>query len=94
MSTKANAHPAAAELADRLSQLEEDLYALRDSVRAVAGEKLREVNESAAAACQEQVAKVQAVEQCVKDKILQQPVKSLLIAVGAGFVMGCLWARR
>lgn len=94
MSTEANTHPAAAELAERLAKLEQDLYALRDSVRAAAGEKLREISGSAAGCCQEQAEKVWAAEQCVKDKILEQPVKSLAIALGAGFVLGAFWARR
>lgn len=94
MSSEANAHPAASELADRLSKLEHDLFALRDAFRAAASERLREVGDSASGCCEEQIAKMHSAEQCLKDRILEQPLKSLAMAVGAGFVMGCLWARR
>lgn len=94
MSSEANAHPASAELADRLSRLEGDLYALRDAVRDAASEKVREFNDSAAACCEEQVARVHAAEQRVKDQLVEQPLKTLGIAMGVGFVLGCLWARR
>jgi ElaB/YqjD/DUF883 family membrane-anchored ribosome-binding protein len=63
-----------------------------DIARDAAREKLGELRENASGYYQQGQDKVQGVVSAVEQSIVRQPLKSVLIAVGVGLVLGRLWA--
>jgi ElaB/YqjD/DUF883 family membrane-anchored ribosome-binding protein len=94
MSTEETLRSATDELRQRLADLEHDLAAVAQASKAAAREKLEEARSSAAAYCDERRAKVQGLEKSLEQCVAEQPVKAVLAAAAAGFVLGALWMRR
>jgi ElaB/YqjD/DUF883 family membrane-anchored ribosome-binding protein len=72
--------------------VKKDLQEMGDIARDATQEKLGELRENASGYYQQGQDKVQGVVSAVEQSIVQQPLKSVLIAVGIGLVLGRLWA--
>ena len=81
-------------LGEQAKVVTKDLQEMGDLARDAAREKLGELRENASGYYQRGQDKVQGVVGAVKQSIVQQPLKSVLIAVGIGLVLGRLWAWR
>jgi ElaB/YqjD/DUF883 family membrane-anchored ribosome-binding protein len=76
------------------SQLQRDVRELGTLARQAAQEKLGEARDAAGQYVEQGREKTQQLARTVEDYIRQQPIKSVLIAAGAGAVLGVLLARR
>ena len=64
------------------------------AVRDTAQEKVEQLRADAADRAKEGQDKVQQVERSFAQYVREQPLKSILIAVGVGLVLGRFWMRR
>lgn len=94
MSTEDSVRSATDELRQRIADLERDLAALGPAAKDAAREKLHDVREGAAAYCHDGRAKVEGIERTIEKTIVEQPARSLFVALGVGFILGALWMRR
>ena len=67
---------------------------LGSNVRDTAQEKVEQLRAGAADRAREGRDKVQQVERSFAQYVREQPLKSILIAVGIGLVLGRFWMRR
>jgi len=72
----------------------EDLQQLGGMAREMAHEKVEQVRAGAADYAKEGREKIRNVEQRIEDYVHEQPLKSMLIAVGVGMLLGRFWMRR
>jgi ElaB/YqjD/DUF883 family membrane-anchored ribosome-binding protein len=79
-------------LGEQAKVVTKDLQEMGDIARDAAREKLGELRENASGCYQRGHDKVQGVVSAVEQTIVKQPLKSVLIAVGVGLVLGRLWA--
>lgn len=94
MSTKETVHHVADELRQRLADLEQDIKSLAQTARDAAGEKLHDARVGATEFLNDRRAQAVRLEKSMEQCIAEQPVKAVLFAVGAGFLLGFLWKRR
>lgn len=94
MSSENAVHTATDELRKRIADLERDLAALGPAATSAAREKIHDVRDSAAAYCNEGRARMEGVERAIEKTIVEQPARSLFVALGVGFILGALWMRR
>ena len=76
-----------AQLKEKASELVEDVKELGSLARNAARETLRDT-------CAEGRNAARTAEQKVEDYVTRQPVTSLVVAAGIGFLLGCWWRRR
>jgi ElaB/YqjD/DUF883 family membrane-anchored ribosome-binding protein len=81
-------------LGRRARTVTQDLQELGGMAREMAQEKVEQLRASASSYCEEKRDKVQQVERSIEQFVKQQPLKSILIAAGAGMLLGGLWMRR
>lgn len=79
-------------LGEQAKVVTKDLQQMGDIARDAAREKVEELRENASGYYQQGQDKVQGVVSSFEQSIVQQPLKSVLIAVGVGLVLGRLWA--
>jgi ElaB/YqjD/DUF883 family membrane-anchored ribosome-binding protein len=79
-------------LGEQAKVVTKDLQEMGDIARDAAREKLEKLRENASGYYQQGQDKVQGVVSSIEQTIVQQPLKSVLIAVGVGLVLGRLWA--
>ncbi len=79
-------------LGEQAKVVTKDLQQMGDIARDAAREKVEELRENASGYYQQSQEKVQGVVSSFEQSIVQQPLKSVLIAVGVGLVLGRLWA--
>lgn len=72
----------------------QDLHELGGMAREMAQEKVEQVRAGATDCAKEGRQKVRNVEHSIEQYIREQPLKSMLIAAGAGMVLGRFWMRR
>jgi ElaB/YqjD/DUF883 family membrane-anchored ribosome-binding protein len=72
----------------------EDLQELGDMAKEMAQEKVEQVRAGAADCATEGREKVRDVQRSFEQYVREQPLKSVLIAVGIGMVLGRFWLRR
>ncbi|MFN0135553.1 MAG: YqjD family protein [Phycisphaerae bacterium] len=72
----------------------QDLKELGGMAREMAQEKSEQVWNNASACATDSYEKAQAVERKVEAYIREQPLTSMMIAAGAGILLGMFWARR
>ena len=94
MSSEQTMETTVGELQERLADLEQDIRALGGAARTVAQQRLHESSERAASFCQQQREKAEQIGRSVEDSVRSQPLRAVLVAAGAGFVLGALWMRR
>ncbi|MBS0207701.1 MAG: DUF883 family protein [Planctomycetes bacterium] len=87
-------HRAAAELRQRLADLERDIKALAEAAKAAAREKVSDLRQEAETCREEQRAKIRGVEQSIEQCLTEHPIRAVLTAAGIGFVLGAIWTRR
>lgn len=78
-------------LGEQAKVVTKDLQQMGDIARDAAREKVEELRENASGYYQQGQEKVQGVVSSIEQSIVQQPLKSVLIAVGVGLVLGRLW---
>ena len=95
-STTANSQPEAttADIRSQISTIGEDLRELAQQVRGLARGSLRSARDSAGEAYEAGKDKVRDLEQDLEGYVRSRPLKSLLIALCAGAVVGFLTRRR
>jgi len=89
------ARPSAGQqLREQTATVKEDLRELGRLTREASQEKLRQARDAASAYIEKGRQKAGEVEESVVRYVREKPVKSLLIAAGAGALLGFLVARR
>ncbi len=79
-------------LGEQAKAVTKDLQQMGGIARDAAREKVEELRENASGYYQQGQEKVQGVVSSIEQSIVQQPLRSVLIAVGVGLVLGRLWA--
>jgi ElaB/YqjD/DUF883 family membrane-anchored ribosome-binding protein len=79
---------------EELPTITEGLQTAANAVKRLAGDSAEAVRETAHEFIDQGRAKAQEVSENMETRVRQQPVKSVLIAAGVGFVVGLLFARR
>jgi ElaB/YqjD/DUF883 family membrane-anchored ribosome-binding protein len=79
-------------LGEQAKVVTKDLQEMGDIARDAAREKLEKFRENASGCYQQGQEKVQGVVSSIEQSIVQQPLRSVLIAFGVGLVLGRLWA--
>jgi ElaB/YqjD/DUF883 family membrane-anchored ribosome-binding protein len=72
----------------------EDMQELGGMAREMAQEKYEQVRDGAVDYAREGREKVRTVERSIEQYIREKPLKSVLIAAGAGLLLGRFWMRR
>src|SRR4029077_7242413 len=80
-----------AALSEATGEVLESLGTVRDSATAQARDGMETVHETAMAYVQQGKAHVHDAEAAVEKTIRNQPLTSVLIAAGAGFLIGAIW---
>jgi ElaB/YqjD/DUF883 family membrane-anchored ribosome-binding protein len=86
--------PASDRLRKQARTVTEDIQELGGIAGEAAQEKLGRLREHASEYYEEKREKVHQVERTFEQYIREQPLKSILIAVGVGLVLGRFWMRR
>ncbi|NQU09206.1 DUF883 domain-containing protein [bacterium] len=94
-STTRNAdHSSAEVLREKASQVGKDLRELGDVAKVTAQEKAREVRQNATQYYEQGIEKAKELEHGLEDQIRAHPLQAVLIAAGAGLLVGLLVSRR
>jgi ElaB/YqjD/DUF883 family membrane-anchored ribosome-binding protein len=83
----------AEQLRDMASQVGENIRDLGGQVRDVAAEKYGQLRDQASDYYEQGRQRAMEWEQGLEQYVQEQPIKSLLIAAGAGLLLGLLWRR-
>ena len=87
-------HSATDDLKDKASKVGRDLRDTVGAVRDVAAEQYENVRDRAADYVKQGRERVEEWEEGLEGYVKDNPVRSLLIAAGAGLLLGLLWRRR
>jgi ElaB/YqjD/DUF883 family membrane-anchored ribosome-binding protein len=71
-----------------------DFEQIRSAATRLPGDSVNVVREAASGLVAEGRAKVREAQQRVEAKVLEKPVKLVLLAAAAGFLLGVFWRRR
>ena len=82
------------QLGQQAKEVTEDLQRMGGTVRDAAQEKIEQVGEKASAFCAERQEKAHGAACVCEQFIRQRPLRSVLIAVGVGWLLGRLWKYR
>ncbi|NOT01712.1 MAG: DUF883 family protein [Phycisphaerales bacterium] len=97
-SVKANGAPARGRANGRMGtqarKVTQDVQEMGKMARDVAEEQLQDLRESASEYASQGRDKVQQVELTIEKYIQEHPLKTVLIAAGAGLLLGRFWVRR
>jgi len=93
MSTMGEQSSRTDQLRGMASDVKDNLNELGASARDMAQEKLGEAREVAGQYYQQGRERAQALEQNLETYIKEQPVTSIMVAAGVGFLIGVLWSR-
>jgi ElaB/YqjD/DUF883 family membrane-anchored ribosome-binding protein len=83
----------AEQLRHKAADLKEDIVEVGKLSKEYAGEKLQDLGEKAARTYQRGRQRAGELQENVQHYVSEQPVKSLLIALGAGLLLGFFWRR-
>jgi ElaB/YqjD/DUF883 family membrane-anchored ribosome-binding protein len=81
------------DLKESAGHVAESLKEVGDEVRTLAGKQVSQVRDTAAAYWEDGRRRATDWEESLEDMVREQPLKSVLMAVGAGFVLGFLFRR-
>ena len=81
-------------LKEKASELGANIRDIGSTVRDVAREKLEGAREQAQEYYEKGRRRAQQWEETVEHRIQEKPIQSLLLAAGAGLLLGILWRRR
>jgi len=84
---------AAGSLRDTASEVGENLRNLGSQVRDQATEKYENVRQQANEYYEQGRQRAMEMEQTLEDYVQEKPIQALLIAAGAGMLLGLLWKR-
>jgi len=93
MSTMGEQSSRTDQLRGMASDVKENLKDVSNAARDMAQEKLGEAREVAGQYYQQGRERAQALEQNLETYIKEQPVTSIMVAAGVGFLIGVLWSR-
>lgn len=85
---------AAADLRNKAGDVKQSVAELGNVAKQAANEKLTELRDTATEYYEKGRERVVEAEQSMEDYIREQPVKSVLIAAGIGFLFGACYLRR
>ena len=88
------AQPAAERLRSQAREVSRDLQAMGGTVRDAAQEQLGQMRDNASEYYEQGRDKAHQVKRTLEQFIMDQPLKSLLIAAGVGLLFGRFWMRR
>jgi ElaB/YqjD/DUF883 family membrane-anchored ribosome-binding protein len=86
--------PASGRLRKQATAVSKDLQAMGGTARDAAQEKLGQLRDNASEYFEQGRDKAHQVERTLAQFILDQPLKSILIAAGVGLLLGRFWMRR
>lgn len=81
-------------IADRASTITKDFHEVGDAAKRIATDSVDALRETANQYLDEGRSRARHLGDNVQAKVQEQPVKSLLIAAGLGFLLGAIWIRR
>jgi ElaB/YqjD/DUF883 family membrane-anchored ribosome-binding protein len=81
------------QLRESAAQVQQNLRDMGGQVRDAAQEKFNDLRDQASEYYDQGRERAQAWEHDLESYVQQQPIKSLLIAAGAGMLLGILWRR-
>ena len=79
-------------LGNQAMEVKKDLQEMGQTVRDAAQEKLGQLREHASGYYQQGQDKVQGIVCALEQSVGQQPLRSVLIAAGVGFLLGRFWS--
>ena len=82
------------QLGEQAKEVTNDLQKMGETVRDAAQEKLGQVGEKAAEYCEQGRDKVHGVACACEQFLRERPLRSVLMAAGIGWLLGCFWKRR
>jgi ElaB/YqjD/DUF883 family membrane-anchored ribosome-binding protein len=82
------------QLGKQAKQVTEDLQKMGGTIRDAAEEKLGQAGERASEYCEQGRDKVHSVACACEQFLREQPLRSILIAGGIGWLLGRFWSRR
>ena len=88
------AQPAAERLRRQAREVSRDIQAMGGTVRDAANEKIGQMGDNASELYEQGRVKAHDVKRTFEQFIMDQPLKSLLIAAGVGLLFGRFWMRR
>lgn len=88
------ARPATYRLRTQARELSNDLQAMSGTARDAAKEQIGQMGENVSEMYEQGREKAHDVQRTLEQFILDQPLKSLLIAAGVGLLFGRFWMRR
>jgi ElaB/YqjD/DUF883 family membrane-anchored ribosome-binding protein len=86
--------PASERFAEQASAVAKDIQGMGALAKDVAHEKLEEFQENASAVYEQGRHKVRGASRTLERFIAEQPLTSVLIAAGAGLLLGRFWMRK
>lgn len=81
-------------VADRAVSVARDFHAVGGAARQMATHSMEAVRDTARQYLDDGRSQVRHLGEGVQARIAEQPLKSLLIAAGIGFLLGAIWTRR
>ncbi len=81
-------------VADRASTIAKDFHEVGGAAKRIATDSVDALRETAHRYLDEGRSRARHVGDDIQSRVQKQPVKSLLIAAGFGFLLGALWMRR
>lgn len=81
-------------LGEQAKEVTEDVRKMGETVRDAAQEKLEQAGDMAVECCRQGREKVHGVACACEQFVQQRPLRSVLVAVGIGWVLGRFWKRR
>ncbi|MGD9636272.1 MAG: YqjD family protein [Pirellulales bacterium] len=81
-------------VADRAATVARDFHDVGDAARQMANHSLEAVRDTAKQYLDDGRTHVRHLGEGMHTRVTEQPLKSLLIAAGIGFLIGAIWTRR
>ncbi len=81
-------------VANRASTIAKDFHEVGDAAKRIATDSVGALSDTAHQYLDEGRSHARHVGDDIQARVQEQPVKSLLIAAGLGFLLGALWIRR
>ena len=82
------------DVAEQASTIARDLHEVGNATRRMANDSVEALRDSANQYLDEGRVRVRELSESMQHRVQEQPMKSVLIAAGIGFLLGVLWVRR
>lgn len=94
MATNSTARQRNSSVAERAASVANDFHGIGDAAKQMASHSVAAVRDTALNYLDEGGSLVRRFGDNIQSRVTRQPVKSLLVAAGVGFLLGAIWTRR